>query len=1327
MKQKYLLDTNQNEDKTIPADLQGYLVEKSLGGGTKSTYLLYHPENESHLVLKYGVHPDALKMEFLVNVLYRVLGVRTPEVRIFSMIPQEIAEELKINQHEIVQVATFIKTGFTEKLEECLFEMASRHFVAHALLGNIDIAKEDNFIIDQHGQINLIDAGANFIYRALGEPRSEPVSLLTELDSLRNSAINPKATAWFKSVKDSDIKAQIIDILKKLPEIEHVAWEISSQINMSDTLREKVLTAIGDRLDVLIHRYRIVEQIGAKLDKKSVRGQTAAGILTYTKLHGQWHILLSKRVGHEWWDNFGGKSEDNDFLLINTARREVLEESKGVLNYSQQDLDVAFHDLVSETAEGAFVYRMFLKEHEDFELHQLTDSEHTEHIWVPLRALISALDDETSIVMENQKTLKVVFTNDSYIGLYPPLFRMLKQPAVLKNLKQLEKTGTLSKCHTRGYDVMETQPEYLFTRVFSTPNSRRTALVNVSLAHGDILKDIKSYVSDVADSALSLNNKKKRSPSQSELHLQIVLGHQYQADNLYGNVRQALDTISSSDIPDEEVKERVITQLVEMIETEQYPADKCLYIYHSCDNKVAFIYEIYTLLYETLNASNNHPTFRAQSYLYEKMQNITTFIEHYSEGGNKTINDHDEEYIKRALSANLFLFGCLDNNGENTIYYFLNNKAVQPVNLQGLLQDLLLPFNISSDLIQRLIDLYEKIAFKQKGALYQIGIDKEVAATLTYPAEAYGIPKPYKEEHFNLATIIDMIGSEASSNLSKEIKEYVRHVQARAIVHPGQQFTVKKMRMFALDEIEQNLFDNELKKIIKAISYSILQELGAHNRNHLHPGLTLFRTIKNLSKLNSLPNKEDKSLVRLADAILGNDDPMVIHLLMRYPEWKSRHLTKQSYLKNELQIDEHETLKFIVLYSKLKEETLTLCFGTDWWSTISINDTKDLLLTVSKISSSSRVAFITLHQEKIKSIGEVNLVLACLTELERLDFAILHQDKIKDGSQLSNTLACLPEEKRFDFAIEHQHKINNGSQLGAVLKYIPELKRVDFAHSHQDKIVSAYNLRDILEQLPLNSRYTFLIPRQDKITNGAHLSIILGTLPYEYRLNFLRMHQVKIKTAYDLSSLLEHLDEHDCFNLATSFQHLIKNGGDLAKVIEKLPKIKRLSFCRLHENKIGYSYNYRSELKSILGNLMKEDRFSFAMKHRSTIKDGYALCNILEVVPIQERLIFANKNHCVIRGGGELSRVLDSLPQTERLEFAKENRDCIGKSSLLYVLSSMPDADRLTFALLCKDMIKESQLEEISKLIPKIDRALFLALMDDTNLTCNRAMKLFNA
>ena len=388
----------------FPPNLRDFSKVAALGGGTESTFKIHNEQTNKSLVLKYGAHPDALKAEILCNALYRTLGVPVPNSQIYNTIPDALAKNLNLKRaHGIFQVCEYISEPDSTITEEMRIEQARKHFVAHALLGNIDVAKHDNFIGE-----TLIDAGANFLYRAKGEKRTEEASIVSEINSLVNPEVNPEAARWFSPLTKAEIKAQVIAILEKQDAIEKILWDVSAELKFTPEVRTEFLQHFVERLDYLVTHFCPEARQSAHIDRKAHAENTAAGVLTWTSIDGVPHILFAKRVRHDWWDNFGGKSEPEDTCLYETASREVAEESNNQLNYTHDELlNSPFHDLISEKNGKPYVYRMYITAHDYIPPTQFQDKEHTDYQWVPIQTIVDALASNEPMTVEDQETIAV--------------------------------------------------------------------------------------------------------------------------------------------------------------------------------------------------------------------------------------------------------------------------------------------------------------------------------------------------------------------------------------------------------------------------------------------------------------------------------------------------------------------------------------------------------------------------------------------------------------------------------------------------------------------------------------------------------------------------------------------------------------------------------------------------------------------------------------------------------------------------------------------------------------------------------------------------------
>ena len=553
------------------------------------------------------------------------------------------------------------------------------------MLGNIDVAKEDNFIVDDDNKAYLIDAGANFLFRSLGQPRKESANFVTEMETLRDETFNDHGPDWFGDITDEEIRQQLEVILAKQDELYTAVWTLSQHLQLSDHLRDNFLQCFSDRLDVLATRYIRQPQCYAKSDKRAQQGVTSAGILTYTIINGEPFILLSKRAKHEWWDNFGGKSELGDESLLVTARREVAEESSQLFTYTDAELqDSPFHDIITgKQFSEQQLYRMYITHYHYVDPATFNDNEHTAHQWVPLKNLLAALDANEEVEVERQHTINVNSDQGS-IAIYPPLYNMLQQQPVRDNLRELQQFKRMKRRHTLSYDEEPHDNTMLSPyRPMLTPAEKRQQIAAVLEKKSYVVRELKRELHDEE----KLNNTRV-ALTQSEIHLKVLLGSNYQEDDLEQNIRcfieNHLHTNVFSRTALNEEQQQLIQYCVTLIENERKGSADDIYFYHACNNSIAFAYDVYTMLYQSLQQDAKWSAFRPDSEHFRRFLSINEFIAHYSANDTRDINNNDKNYNDCALSTNVFLFGNHLTDTSCSINYLVKNDVRRQVDLSAL-------------------------------------------------------------------------------------------------------------------------------------------------------------------------------------------------------------------------------------------------------------------------------------------------------------------------------------------------------------------------------------------------------------------------------------------------------------------------------------------------------------------------------------------------------------------------------------------------------------------------------------------------------------------
>lgn len=203
----------QNLDTEIP-DPAGLVKIADLSGSTKP-YLAQDPGTGKKWVVKDsslgGGGTDHFKSEALADAIYRAAGVNVP------------ASAVVVRNGKAIKVAEFLEGGQTyaqwqkgKPVEELLDMRAEirKNFVADALLANWDVAglSNDNILVTADGVPVRIDNGGALFFRAQGGAKGLPPEV-AEMQSLRDSKLNPNTADIFRGISQDEINDQIVGLL----------------------------------------------------------------------------------------------------------------------------------------------------------------------------------------------------------------------------------------------------------------------------------------------------------------------------------------------------------------------------------------------------------------------------------------------------------------------------------------------------------------------------------------------------------------------------------------------------------------------------------------------------------------------------------------------------------------------------------------------------------------------------------------------------------------------------------------------------------------------------------------------------------------------------------------------------------------------------------------------------------------------------------------------------------------------------------------------------------------------------------------------------------
>ena len=1279
----------------FPARLEGYKKHAALGGGTNSVFSIEHENTAQRLVLKTGAHDDAAKIEILCNAVYHALGVKVPAMRVYHTLPRELAAALGLPQHTgIFKLSAYLEPS-TQQSEACIRATARQDFAAHVLLGNIDVAKTDNFIVDQQGSAHLIDAGANFLFRAQGAVRAEDASLASELDSLRNESINHRGHAWFADLTAAELDAQVSNLIAKHQAIEQTIWEVSSHLDLPEDIRHRFLEYISDRLDQLVVRCCRKSQRFAKTDKKAREGHTAAGVLTYAFINHEPHILLSKRAHHDWWDNFGGKSDAEDKYLIDTARREVAEESAHLLNFTVSELLASpCHDLVTGSGHEQFIYRMYICNTPSIDLKHVQDKEHTDHQWVSLRAVMAALQDTETMA---------VSCNGNDLPIFPPLATMLRQPAVYQNLQSLLGSGRLQATHTLGYANFN-EAAVSEHRPLVTPVKKREDIAVTMTRKSSVMREIKSKS---VTPAMDCQPLATMSLTQSEIHLQLLLGNKYCPGDLAANVRCFVKKYYSSYTAAKQ--EQLIHHAIFLLEKERSGGEDQFYFYHGCDNKIAFAYDVYTALYQALQANDDWTALRPDSQHFKRFTSMAEFIAFYSDHGKQHISNNAPHYNDCALSTNVFLFGNHETDSSNSIYYFTENFVTRPVDLFALFTHLLRPFHVSAGDIQRLLQLFATYRSQNGGSLYQISMSTEHARAMSYPAASGGVQNAWKGMN-DITAIIPALLTEQST--SKAVEDYAQTLQARLLVPPHLPLHVTSVCWQDTTEEMSATYQQQLQQCVRFLLEAILRHHGSLRDDHQRTAL--LKILPSVLAVNQIPDAYKISDTVLARAIVTNDAETVRELLTDYPEFREKKIAvpRQYFKHNHAPEEMMHPLAMMLLRSDIRIDIIKEVYGMERYQAYLDNEIKslaDLRKIMPRLPESERSAVLLTHSHLVNSDFILCLLIELVPMAERMQFVAGNEADLIRASSLSTLLCIIPPSLRTATAKRFIGKIDNVFRLIDIIGHLPVEERMPFAIYMRGMIKDESVLRDIIRKLPADGVLEFAKSFAPAIDFAAVLPTVLAVMPEEKRLYVAISHNEYIKTFEDLSHILTILpltDRRAC-TVACIIPPL--SNGQLIYLACWLPASDRLNFIRQHQDMV-YDLNSDESLKLLwaLAELLPyEYRLPLVNTYQHLMRNGTHLSSLLEVLLPQDRNAFAQLHENLIDTVNALHLVLKELSRENRLPFVLRHQHLITDvDGLALIASFLKDEDILNFIKRHIDKIQtEEHIAGVKMVLPSSDFA----------------------
>lgn len=833
----YKIYESASQKNHFPAQLTGLVYSGAIGGGSGGVHLLKNAEGQT-FTFKCVQDPDQMKEEIVADGLYRSLDIPTPAFAIYDELPNLPELQAVCRGPGPYRLADFIPPVRPQNLATIKSEMR-KNFVADALLSNWDIVVGGykNVIQDNEGNLWRIDNGGALRYRAVGDRKQSSntwnIFKVMDLETMRNPQISPEGAQTYGDLTNEELKTQAADIFKKreklLLDLTHMTSAL--QITQADELKQMVRR----RLDDLMVRFQLRDQSvkvrdnQAKIYHPAVQN-SGAGILIYSKdpKTGKLVVLLGKRIRHNWWSNFGGKSdremgEKIDKTLADTAVREVLEESLGLLSFTPLKLaKMPSHDIVNE---DGILYRLYVAPHpyvDPLRFSQVAqsseayhnkdkygwDAEYTEYTWMPLDDFLTGIKKNERVIEESKDTLKIEKTI-----IFPPFAEMLQEKEVQDALKRLAQGKTIPPRHTvRERDRVLIQPP--------TFEEEKERLAETVVHHAEVMgelkkniqsseqteptqevKELKGHLSD-EDTKKIKNDLKKAPYSQTEGFLKEIMAPEDFQD-VYADSRKEMEKFLSeySKFPEvwQNASEDYKNALVKALSAEKIN-DRAVF-YHAADPLTCFLYDLLSAFRAQLKivASDKLKVFRGMDHPFTTLLDVEAFIHKFKDDEGVVENYKEVDglnYVDMGLSVNPFLFGNDGISTSCTYYMFFKKKSTTLIDHEALINAFMTKTGIPGNFgnYKALYQQYYQHENKDNVKLFQILIDPQVVDTMVYTAGSFGKLLPFEMDgplpYYGFAKLLTLarttpdILEEKTPPGSQAGSKKINQLQARIFMKP---------------------------------------------------------------------------------------------------------------------------------------------------------------------------------------------------------------------------------------------------------------------------------------------------------------------------------------------------------------------------------------------------------------------------------------------------------------------------------------------------------------------------------------------------------------
>jgi hypothetical protein len=477
-KRCYLVHFGQKEAFTftknegLPDTSEGFDKQQTTTGGNKATFILRDGGGSKFILKQEAKNPDGTKRtaqfkeEILADAIYATIGKSQPAFNI-HIAPFKVV--YKNNDYQ--RISDFLQgdaLGIKQQDE------VAKGFIVDVFMANWDLLVGGKNLWLSGTSIYRLDNGGSLRYRAIGELKStlgyDFSSARCDIDTLRGKpcSSNPSldisndGAKFYGALDENDILNQIEMLVPLKDQILQTAdeWQEKLDIPNYEELRSNLSSRLNSLKEYYYDNPRVLSRYERSHPFRMVAPDKSSASILIVSYDDNNHpkILLGKRVRHDWWGNFGGKADDTDGTLLNTALREVKEESMGEYIFLKDDLlKSPSHDLLKGGNNPDALHRMYWvkADYKDVaifkeKLNQQTDQhskEYTDFVWVDVADLLSMVENNLN-TSNNPQAENLYRVNE--ISIHHPLMDMFRQEPVLNWLRALVKNEPVRVISTQG-------------------------------------------------------------------------------------------------------------------------------------------------------------------------------------------------------------------------------------------------------------------------------------------------------------------------------------------------------------------------------------------------------------------------------------------------------------------------------------------------------------------------------------------------------------------------------------------------------------------------------------------------------------------------------------------------------------------------------------------------------------------------------------------------------------------------------------------------------------------------------------------------------------